>query len=108
MKTISTQARLLSLAMALVATTVVLGSTVAGMQWSAESQPALVVMEKVDRQADRSAVNRAPVRPIGWRSARSCLRRRARTDSAQANSPASAGLFSFGARPRRPRHGQGA
>jgi len=47
MKTISTQARLMSLALAIVATTVVLGSTVAGMQWSAESQPALVVMEKV-------------------------------------------------------------
>ena len=47
MKTISTQARLLSLAMALITTTVVLGSTVAGMQWSAETQPALVVMEKV-------------------------------------------------------------
>ena len=46
MKTISTQARLMSLAMAVIATTVVLGSTVAGMQWSAESQPALVVMEK--------------------------------------------------------------
>ena len=47
MKTISTQARLLSLAMALITTAVVLGSTVAGMQWSAESQPAVVVMEKV-------------------------------------------------------------
>ena len=46
MKTISTQARLMSFAMAVVATTVVLGSTVAGMQWSAESQPAFVVMEK--------------------------------------------------------------
>jgi hypothetical protein len=46
MNTISTQARLISFAMALVATAVVLGSTVAGMQWSAESQPALVVMEK--------------------------------------------------------------
>ena len=47
MKTISTQARLISFAMALIATAVVLGSTVAGMQWSAETQPALVVMEKV-------------------------------------------------------------
>jgi len=47
MKTTSTQARLLSLVLALVTTAVVLGSTVAGMQWSAESQPALVVMEKV-------------------------------------------------------------
>ena len=47
MKTTSTQARVLSLALALVTTAVVLGSTVAGMQWSAESQPALVVMEKV-------------------------------------------------------------
>ena len=47
MKTTSTQARLLSLALALITTAVVLGSTVAGMQWSAESQPALVVMEKV-------------------------------------------------------------
>jgi hypothetical protein len=46
MKTISTQARLMSLAMAVIATTVVLGSTVAGMQWSAESQPAFVAMEK--------------------------------------------------------------
>ncbi|MGE5162081.1 MAG: hypothetical protein ACM3O5_11290 [Betaproteobacteria bacterium] len=46
MKTISTQARLISFAMALVTTVVVLGSTVAGMQWSAEAQPALVVMEK--------------------------------------------------------------
>jgi hypothetical protein len=46
MKTISTQARLMSLAMAFITTAVVLGSTVAGMQWSAESQPALVVMEK--------------------------------------------------------------
>ena len=60
MKTISTQARLMSLAMALVTTAVVLGSTVAGMQWSAESQPALIVMEKVTDQADRSAVNDAP------------------------------------------------
>lgn len=47
MKTISTQARLISFAMALITTAVVLGSTVAGMQWSAESQPALVVMEKI-------------------------------------------------------------
>ena len=47
MKTISTQARLISFAMALITTAVVLGSTVAGMQWSAESQPALVVMEEV-------------------------------------------------------------
>jgi hypothetical protein len=47
MKTISTQARLMSLALALVTTVVVLGSTVAGMQASAESQPSLVVMEKV-------------------------------------------------------------
>ena len=46
-KTISTQARLMSFAMALITTAVVLGSTVAGMQWSAESQPAVVVMEKV-------------------------------------------------------------
>lgn len=47
MKTISTQARLISFAMALITTAVVLGSTIAGMQWSAESQPSLVVMEKV-------------------------------------------------------------
>ena len=47
MKTISTQARLASLAMAVVTAFVVLGSTVAGMQLSAESQPALIVMEKV-------------------------------------------------------------
>jgi hypothetical protein len=47
MKTISTQARLMSLVMAVATTVVVLGSTVAGMQSSAESQPQLVVMEKV-------------------------------------------------------------
>lgn len=47
MKTISTQARLTSLAMAVVTTVVVLGSTVAGMQISAESQPMVVVLEKV-------------------------------------------------------------
>ena len=47
MKTISTQARLMSLAMAVVATVVVLGSTVAGMQISAESQPLVVVLDKV-------------------------------------------------------------
>lgn len=47
MKTLSTQARLASLALALATTVVVLGSTVAGMQFSAESQPTLVVMEKV-------------------------------------------------------------
>ena len=47
MKTISTQARLMSLGLAVVASVVVLGSTVAGMQLSAEKQPTLVVMEKV-------------------------------------------------------------
>lgn len=47
MKTISTQARLMSLALAAVTTAVVLGSTIAGMQASAESQPTLVVMDKV-------------------------------------------------------------
>ena len=47
MKTISTQARLTSLAMAVVTTVVVLGSTVAGMQLSAESQPMVVVLEKM-------------------------------------------------------------
>ena len=47
MKTISTQARFMSLALALIATVVVLGSTIVGMERSAESQPALVVMEKV-------------------------------------------------------------
>jgi len=47
MNTISFQARLMSLALAVATTLVVLGSTVAGMQLSAESQPALVVMEKV-------------------------------------------------------------
>ncbi|MGZ8273381.1 MAG: hypothetical protein ACXWUM_05655, partial [Burkholderiaceae bacterium] len=47
MKTISTQARLMSLAMAVATTVVVLGSTVAGMQISAESQPMVVVLEKV-------------------------------------------------------------
>ncbi|MGZ8274039.1 MAG: hypothetical protein ACXWUM_08990 [Burkholderiaceae bacterium] len=47
MKTISTQARLTSLAMAVATTVVVLGSTVAGMQISAESQPMVVVLEKV-------------------------------------------------------------
>ena len=46
MKTISTQARLMSLVMAVVTTAVVLGSTVAGMQASAESQPMVVVLEK--------------------------------------------------------------
>ena len=51
MKTISTQARLMSLALAFVATAVVLGSTVAGMQWSAESQPLVVVMDKVTIKA---------------------------------------------------------
>jgi hypothetical protein len=47
MKTISTQARFTSLLLAVLTTFVVLGSTVAGMQASAESQPTLVVMEKV-------------------------------------------------------------
>ena len=47
MKTISAQARLTSLVLALTTTAVVLGSTVAGMQYSAESQPLVVVMEKV-------------------------------------------------------------
>jgi hypothetical protein len=47
MKTISTQARLMSLVLAVATTVVVLGSTVAGMQASAESQPLVVVLEKV-------------------------------------------------------------
>ena len=47
MKTISTQARLMSLVMAVATTVLVLGSTVAGMQASAESQPMVVVLEKV-------------------------------------------------------------
>lgn len=47
MKTISLQARMASLVLALATTAVVLGSTVAGMQYSAESQPLVVVMEKV-------------------------------------------------------------
>jgi hypothetical protein len=47
MKTISTQARLMSLVMAVATTVVVLGSTVAGMQMSAESQPLVVVLDKV-------------------------------------------------------------
>jgi hypothetical protein len=47
MKTISTQARLMSLILAVATTVVVLGSTVAGMQASAESQPLVVVLEKV-------------------------------------------------------------
>jgi hypothetical protein len=47
MKTISTQARLMSLVMAVATTVVVLGSTVVGMQTSAESQPMVVVLEKV-------------------------------------------------------------
>ena len=47
MKTISTQARLMSLALAVATTALVLGSTVAGMQLSAESQPMVVVLEKV-------------------------------------------------------------
>jgi hypothetical protein len=47
MKTISTSARLMSFALAVITAAVVLGSTVAGMQASAESQPALIVMEKV-------------------------------------------------------------
>jgi hypothetical protein len=47
MKTTSLQIRLMSLALAVITASVVLGSTVAGMQWSAESQPTLVVMEKV-------------------------------------------------------------
>jgi hypothetical protein len=46
MKT-ATQIRLISFVLALATSAVVLGSTVAGMQYSAESQPALVVMEKV-------------------------------------------------------------
>ena len=46
MKT-ATQIRLTSFVLAVATTTVVLGSTVAGMQFSAESQPTLVVMEKV-------------------------------------------------------------
>jgi hypothetical protein len=41
------QIRLMSFALAVVTSAVVLGSTLAGMQWSAESQPAVVVMEKV-------------------------------------------------------------
>ena len=46
MKT-AAQVRLMSFVFAVATTAVVLGSTVAGMQWSAESQPAVVVMEKV-------------------------------------------------------------
>lgn len=46
MKT-AAQVRLMSFVLAVATTAVVLGSTVAGMQWSAESQPAVVVMEKV-------------------------------------------------------------
>ena len=47
MKTISIRGRLASLVLAVATTAVVLGSTVAGMQYSAETQPALIVMEKV-------------------------------------------------------------
>jgi hypothetical protein len=47
MKTISTQARLMSLVLAVATTVVVLGSTVAGMQSSVESQPMVVVLDKV-------------------------------------------------------------
>jgi hypothetical protein len=47
MKTTTMQARLVALTLALTTTVVVLGSTVAGMQYSAESQPLVVVMEKV-------------------------------------------------------------
>jgi hypothetical protein len=47
MKTISSKARLTSLVLAVATTAVVIGSTVAGMQLSAESQPTLVVMDKV-------------------------------------------------------------
>ena len=47
MKTISTQARMTSLLLALITTVVVLGSTAAGMQISAEAQPAVVVMDKI-------------------------------------------------------------
>jgi hypothetical protein len=46
MKT-STQIRLASFVLAVATSTLVLGSTLAGMQLSAESQPMLVVMEKV-------------------------------------------------------------
>jgi hypothetical protein len=47
MKTTSLQTRVASIILAAATTAVVLGSTVAGMQYSAEAQPALVVMEKV-------------------------------------------------------------
>jgi hypothetical protein len=47
MKTISLRTRLSSLVLAAATTAVVLGSTVAGMQYSAEAQPALVVMERI-------------------------------------------------------------
>ncbi len=47
MKTISTRTRLTSLVLAAATTAVVLGSTVVGMQYSAETQPAVVVMEHV-------------------------------------------------------------
>jgi hypothetical protein len=47
MKTISTQARVMSLVLAIAMSTAVLGATVAGMERSAESQPLLVVLEKI-------------------------------------------------------------
>jgi hypothetical protein len=47
MRTISTSARLMSLAMALATTALVIGSTIVGMERSAENQPLIVVMEKV-------------------------------------------------------------
>ena len=47
MKTISTRTRLTSMVLAAATTAVVLGSTVAGMQYSAETQPAIVVMESI-------------------------------------------------------------
>ncbi len=78
MKTISTQARLMSLVMAVATTVVVLGSTVVGMQSSAESQPLVVVHGEGDGQADRGAVSLEQPAEHRWRGAGSGLRRRRR------------------------------
>lgn len=51
MKPISTQTRVASLLLALLTTSVILGATVIGMQATAESQPMLVVLERMTTRA---------------------------------------------------------
>lgn len=51
MKPISTQTRVASLLLALLTTSVIMGATVIGMQADAESQPMLLVLERMTTKA---------------------------------------------------------